>query len=429
MTFAHEAVAALPSGANADAAAIRAMCERRYVYALDASEDSRNFVAVDPVSGVLPFYLKQNNVDFQYDATDSITTHDGVTCLVTSEGKRYKSGTIAPPYSVLSRSTSAQPVSPSAGDAYIVPTAATGTAWSGQDGKIAMYGPRGWQFAVSPIGREIYVRDVDAYYHRNDSGVWTAGVGTLTLGANSVPITAVIGAKASFIVKVENQTTNAPPGSPSVGAAYIIGSSPTGTWSGNAGKMAVCLSTGVFTIIAPDTGDQVYDKALNSNYRYTGSGWVPATGAIVDSSLVFTQGSGSQGGFGSANYSYSDSSAPATSNLGRADLASISWTAKRSGARLRFHYQARIVSVTVGVGVKAFSAGLFRDSLVNAVDWTGIPLSCVSAGTEAHHCLLEFNITAPDASSHTYNVSFFMIDSNNQITNLSRRSFEIEEFA
>ncbi|MGJ4996208.1 DUF2793 domain-containing protein [Bradyrhizobium sp. HKCCYLS3077] len=280
MTFNHEAVAALPVSTAAQKALIRAMAERRFAYCLDASESAANFIATDPATGVLPLYLIQNNISFQLDATDTTTVADGVTCLVTNDGKRYKAAAVTPPFSVLSIGTSAQPASPSVGDSYILPTAATGTDWAGKDGQIGIYTARGWVFAVAPIGRFIYVRDVTSFYHRNNSGVWTQGVGSLPLGSNSVPLRANVGVDASLIVKVENQTTNAPPASPSVGLGYIIGSSPTGAWAGNPGKLARCEQAGLFTIYSPAPGDIVYDKSSATNYQFDGTAWNATTNVV-----------------------------------------------------------------------------------------------------------------------------------------------------
>src|SRR5258708_3575313 len=92
MSTNHEAVAALPVLGAADKALVRAMAARRFVYCLDTSESVTNFVAVDPNAGTLPLYLLQNSVLFQFDPLDTTTPNDGITCLVTSDGKRYKVG-------------------------------------------------------------------------------------------------------------------------------------------------------------------------------------------------------------------------------------------------------------------------------------------------------------------------------------------------
>lgn len=444
MTFAHEAVAALPNGANADAALIRAMCERRFAYVLDITEDSRNFIAVDPVSGVLPQVLFQNNISFLFDPTDSTTTHDGVTCLVTSDGKRYKSGTITPPYSVLSRSTSAQPASPSVGDAYIVPTAATGAAWAGQDGKVAIFTARGWQFAVSPIGREIYVRDVDTYYHRNNSGTWTAGVGAIALQANSVTLQNVLGANASFVIKVENQTTNIPPVSPIPPTAYIIGPSPTGSWAGNAGKLAMCLTAGSWTIITPAVGDTVYDKAQANSFRFNGTTWVSSTGVWVGRASTFSVGAAPTSPGGNNNiYTYSVTVPPNVVQRRSVDTATtLTYAAKKAGAVLRFHYTAdcRFGPGTSGVPQSNVPVvlALFRDSETNAIAWkvVGLVVDIAFAGIAASNTNINdiFEIAASDAAPHNYQISIMSggYNINGQSldnTNLTNRTFSVQEAA
>jgi hypothetical protein len=71
--------------------------------------------------------------------------------------------------SVLSKTTDV-PASPSNGDRYIVPAAATG-AWSGQDGKIAVYIEGAWTFYQPAEGWRAWVVDIteeDVY----TSGAW-----------------------------------------------------------------------------------------------------------------------------------------------------------------------------------------------------------------------------------------------------------------
>jgi hypothetical protein len=67
---------------------------------------------------------------------------------------------------------------------------------------------------------------------------------------------------------------NTPPGSPADGATYIVGSSPTGAWSGFAGKIAYALDGG-WQFFAPFRGMIAWDNA-NSQviFCYNGSAWV-----------------------------------------------------------------------------------------------------------------------------------------------------------
>lgn len=413
MSFAHEAIAALPTLTAADKSVLRSLVEQRFIFALTSAETATDFVAVDPDTGVLPLYLIQNNILFQYDSSDTTTTHDGVTCLVSNEGKRYKSDTITYPWSVLDKDTTAQPGSPSVGDRYIVPTSATGTNWAGQDGKIGVYTAAGWFFVTVPIGRFVYVEDETAFYHRNAAGTWTAGVGSITLGDSSVPITAIIGANASLNIKVENQTTNTPPGSPVSPVAYIIGSSPTGDWAGNAGKLAICLVDGSFEIITPAAGDIVFDKALNAHYQYKSSAWISAVGAWAFFTSSFTEGTGSQTQAGSIDYSYSSSSAPSISaNRTTSDDVTITRTASRVGAIQRFRYTASLASIGNLQGV-----GLFIDSNTSATAWIQHGnITQISA---------EFIYTAVDVLSHTFKIA--LIEASGHTTAISRRLFTLEE--
>lgn len=62
---------------------------------------------------------------------------------------------------VKSRSTTAQPASPADGDVYIVPTSATGAAWTGKDTQIARFSTTtaGWEFFVPKLGWQLRVED------------------------------------------------------------------------------------------------------------------------------------------------------------------------------------------------------------------------------------------------------------------------------
>jgi hypothetical protein len=60
-----------------------------------------------------------------------------------------------------SRTTTAQPASPVEGDVYIVPTSATGTDWTGQDGKLAQFVNGAWIFYTCREGWQTWVLDED----------------------------------------------------------------------------------------------------------------------------------------------------------------------------------------------------------------------------------------------------------------------------
>lgn len=85
---------------------------------------------------------------------------------------------------------------------------------------------------------------------------------------------------------VKSRGTNTPPSTPNDGDAYILGSSPTGLWSGKATQIAYWrTSAGVWQFIVPLTGwtlrvqDDLDANGIPKQYGYTGSAWAaPADG-------------------------------------------------------------------------------------------------------------------------------------------------------
>ena len=74
---------------------------------------------------------------------------------------------------VLSRTTSAQPGSPSSGDAYILPVGSTGTNWLGNDGDIANYTNGIWYFYTPVEGVTVDVVD-EGTKVRHDGSNWVS---------------------------------------------------------------------------------------------------------------------------------------------------------------------------------------------------------------------------------------------------------------
>lgn len=77
---------------------------------------------------------------------------------------------------VNSRTTTAQPGAPTNGDAYIIPTGATGTDWSGEDGKIGYYVESVWKFIPPKEGMSVHVNDEDLDVKYSGSA-WIAQTG------------------------------------------------------------------------------------------------------------------------------------------------------------------------------------------------------------------------------------------------------------
>jgi hypothetical protein len=66
-------------------------------------------------------------------------------------------------------------------------------------------------------------------------------------------------------------SVNTPPGSPVAGDCYIVGTSPTGAWTGQAKALAY-YTTG-WNFIAPWEGLTVWAKDANALYTYDGTNW------------------------------------------------------------------------------------------------------------------------------------------------------------
>lgn len=458
MATSHEAVAAT---AARDPDLLRNVLITRTIYTLKDSDDPEDFEALNGVTGEIPLCLSWHETLFWLDADDTTSLHDGTTVLVTSDGYRYKASTLDLRIkAVLDRDLTAPPGSPNLGDAYLVKTGATG-AWAGHDGDLGIYSARGWIFRQPQIGDWILVEDEDLYIRYTSAGVWLAGQGARTYDANSIPVSALI--NGGGIVRVENQTTNTPPGSPTVPVAYIIGSSPTGAWAGNAGKIAVCEAASSWTYYTPGNGWFAYDKSLNALYRHNGSGWIASAGSWIQVASVFTEAAASPGAVNTTSaYVYSATTPPTTSQfrvidpVGKAVAASRASTGS-SDLNLRIRYQCSVDAYSNGGGTNLVTnvdcagvVALYRDSESNAIAHVRIPhhymrkivdafvLANVSVDvfTEPDQITVEFLVAAPNTSSHTYTVAIFPAIANQGTADLgryastiSRRLLTIEEKA
>lgn len=296
---AHPAIAAVPVAGTPNRGLLQALLIGRCAYIFGDAEDPEAF---DPTgTGTLVLVLGYQGKWFWYDEADSTTAHDGTVCIVTAGGERYKTfGLDLLITSVISHTETTPPdpedvdeeLRPDYGDAYRVPSGATGD-WSGHADDIAVWTTREeWEFIAPKAGWLVWTRgtapdgyDV-AYHYDSAQGEWTAGFGGQAHPDGTIPQSATINFGKNFIV--ENQTTNTPPGSPALADAYIIGPSPTDAWVGHSGKIALCQVAGAFTVITPAEGWRAYDKALNRDFQHTGSAWQSATGRFYTQLTQFT---------------------------------------------------------------------------------------------------------------------------------------------
>ena len=87
-------------------------------------------------------------------------------------------------------------------------------------------------------------------------------------------------------VEVEG-TLNSPPASPADGQSWIVGSSPTGAWTGHAQQIA-SRQGGNWLFAMPVTGMQLFDKAaarracFNAGWNYASPVSAPSGGTTID---------------------------------------------------------------------------------------------------------------------------------------------------
>lgn len=85
---------------------------------------------------------------------------------------------------------------------------------------------------------------------------------------------------------VVDKDLSTPPGSPADESLYIVASSPTGSWSGQSGKLAYWLtSTGAWQFITPREGMLVHVNDEDLFYKYNGSSWVTLGGDMLSQLL------------------------------------------------------------------------------------------------------------------------------------------------
>jgi len=70
----------------------------------------------------------------------------------------------------------------------------------------------------------------------------------------------------------ESYGDNTPPVSPVEGETYVLGSSPTGAWAGQANKIATYYSGWIF--LTPAEGMRIWIKDVDEYRLYDGATWV-----------------------------------------------------------------------------------------------------------------------------------------------------------
>lgn len=217
---------------------------------------------------------------YRYDSTDTTSAHDGLIVLVDQDGKRFKNSAVYAPRSgvytnVISMTETAPPVSPSDGDIYIVAVGATDD-WATHDNKIAISAGDVWYFEIPLTGALAWV-NAEAGYVRFTGSAWSSGL-TGILAANSVKLSHLL--QGANLVAIS--AANSPAGGESDGDIYIVGSSPTGAFSGfTAGRLAV-RENGGWVQYTPKTGWRLDNLDLGIEQRWNGTGWVAGSPAGIE---------------------------------------------------------------------------------------------------------------------------------------------------
>lgn len=204
-----------------------------------------------------------------YQADDTTTPDDGLTCLVSADGRRYQiADSSALAISSVLAMQNAPPGSPAVGDAYVVDVSPSG-AWVGHAKDIALYTKRGWVFGQAKPGDAVLNETTGQNIQLLAAGSWGSMATSITSGG-------VAPGQLLFwsALSVEAQQ-NAPPGSPGAGDGlyYLVGLAPTGAWSGKANKIATYDSTSTWVFLTPYDGAQIFNKASDAQLT-----WFDATG-------------------------------------------------------------------------------------------------------------------------------------------------------
>jgi hypothetical protein len=245
---------------------------KRFGYVLNVGESLAD-LDFDTGEPPLLIHFAETGFDYFLDTTDTTTADDGLTCLVSGNGLRYHIEDAAS----ISRNSvldfaSVDPGSPVVGDAYIVEAAATG-AFTGRDDDIAVYTRRGWIFATPDLGLTIYNEDTETNWQFTATG-W-AGF-AVELADGSVRPESQLWPLG---IAVES-TENTPPGAPAADTYWLVGSSPTGAFTGHGGDVAY-YEAGAWAFLTKYAGATVFHKTFSFPLHYVGGSWLGGAGSDV----------------------------------------------------------------------------------------------------------------------------------------------------
>lgn len=414
----HKVTAAFPKGGSATADEIHLRLADAFALVLHTADEiqSIDFSAANAIA--VPHECRLFGVAFIHDPADTTSVHDGVSTLVSQDGKRYIAEFSPGAFTNVKSVENSPPAGAVVGDKHIVGVAPTGD-FAANANDLTVLTSRGWSFVSPVIGQVVYDRNAAGQKHWSEAGAWTVGI-----GADSVVDASITPRKLKwpFGARVESETATPPGGTPAAGTLYLVAASATGAWAGRDTEIAEADGAGGWTFHTAAIGMRLFNAGTGGDIQFTADGWGSAAGASVDYASEFeaTTGTSSTGGSGAGGYSATV--APTSSQDYWQDDNIITHTAKQTGAKLRFEYQAKVDPVA-----NDFEVALFRDSDVDAIDWVGMGESGSSQETQTVNVI--FEVTAPDTNSHEYKVRFISGSTVTRPASATRRRFTLEEMA
>lgn len=198
-------------------------------------------------------------LSYQHD-TDSSTSSNGSTILVSGDGDRYVL-TSFPTFPIIDRDLATPPGSPTLGAQYIVAASPTG-AWSGTATQIATWRNGAWAFIVPREGMLAWIADEDklAYF---DGSAWQL----LTTGSSGTR--ELLTANRTYYVRTDGSNSNNGLANTSGGAWLTLQKAYD--------TITSTLDLGGFTVTV-QIGDGTYTGGLSCTQPWTGGGAVTFQG-------------------------------------------------------------------------------------------------------------------------------------------------------
>ena len=276
----------LDPGTATDKSALADALDERLVIAFTAASGVQTWTAGTP-SGTQGVFVAGLGL-YARDDSDTTSSHDGVTVLVSQDGIRFKQSIMLESARVLRSDLDTPPGSPVIGDAYLLLPAPTG-AWAGNQNDIAVWTALGWQFITPTVGDIVYVENLDSYYRYTSGAEWLLGLGLTSVSAGSIGFRALQYPAGLVILGV----LSTPPVGPTEGDLYLVGIDPTGDWVTHQNEFAL-WEGGAWTYVVAEEGWRVWDRSTAQLIYFDGSSWINAlqTSAVARKSAVFTFGAG-----------------------------------------------------------------------------------------------------------------------------------------